>query len=154
MTRDSSGAAPLRLELSPSGGLAATILAVHLSAAACVFAVLPGALGMVLAGLVLALGVASAWDRALLRGGRSPRSIEIPRSGKARLGFANGESAPAAPVRGLGVTRYWVALRIGSPMRHSMLVTAGMLRSEPFRLLRLWALWGRLPGVASGQLPA
>lgn len=109
---------------------------------------------MVLAGLLLALGAASAWDRALLRGARSPRSIEIPGSGKARLVFANGQSALADPVRGLGVTRYWVALRVRSPMRRGMLVTADMLGREPFRLLRLWALWGRVPGVASGQLPA
>jgi hypothetical protein len=27
-----------------------------------------------------------------------------------------------------------------------------MLLPEPFRLLRLWALWGRLPGVAPRQL--
>jgi hypothetical protein len=52
------------------------------------------------------------------------------------------------------VTRYWVALDTGAPMRRSVLVTAGMLQPGPFRLLRLWALWGRVPGVAPGQVPA
>ena len=37
--------------------------------------------------------------------------------------------------------------------RRSLLVAAGMLPPESFRLLRLWARWGRLPGVAPLQLP-
>jgi hypothetical protein len=51
------------------------------------------------------------------------------------------------------VTRHWVALRLRSRKRRSLLVAGGMLSEEPFRLLRLWALWGRMPGVARRQLP-
>jgi hypothetical protein len=29
-----------------------------------------------------------------------------------------------------------------------------MLPAAEFRRLRIWALWGRLPGVAAAQLPA
>jgi hypothetical protein len=48
-----------------------------------------------------------------------------------------------------------VALRLsGLPGRRSLLVPADMLASEPGRLLRLWALWGRVPEVARGQLAA
>lgn len=149
-----SSAQPLRLELSPSRRLAAAILAMHAAAAGSVLAVTPGLAGTAVAILLIALGAASAWDRALLRGRRSPRAIEIPGSGKAVVVFANGEAAAAKAAHGTGVTRHWVALNTGAPMRHGVLVTADMLRPGPFRLLRLWALWGRLPGMASGRLPA
>ena len=147
-------AQPLRLELSPCGVTAATVVAVHAAASACVLLVLPGLPGVTLAALVLALGIAAAWDRALLRGSRAPRVIEIAATAETLLVLANGETACARPVRGIGVTRWWVALRIGSPARRGFLVTAGMLGPEPFRLLRLWALWKRVPGVAPGQLQA
>ena len=100
------------------------------------------------------MGAASAWDRALLRGSRSPRAIEVTGPDTAHLVLANGELAAVRPRQGSAVTRYWVALRISSPVRRSVLVTVDMLGKERFRLLRLWALWGRVPGVASGQLPA
>jgi len=45
-----------------------------------------------------------------------------------------------------------VALAVAAPYRRALLVTPGMLPPESFRLLRLWALWGRLPGVAPRQL--
>jgi len=98
--------------------------------------------------------MAAAWDRALLRGARAPRAIEIGPGSQASLVLADGATAPALPVRGIGVSRHWVALRIGLPARRALLVTGGMLAPEPFRLLRLWALWQRVPGVAPGQLPA
>jgi len=126
----------------------------HAVAAGSVLAVAPGPAGTALAVLLLALGAAAAWDRALLRGRRSPRAIEIRGSGEALVVFANGQVSPARAVHGSGITRHWVALAAGSPMRRSLLVTSGMLQAGPFRLLRLWAVWGRVPGVASGQLSA
>ena len=108
---------------------------------------------MLLAVLVLGLGTAAAWDRALLRSRVSPRAIEI-RPAAALCRFANGDSAALEPLGGSAVTRYWVALRLCSPGRRSLYVAAGMLAPESMRLLRLWALWGKLPGVASRQLPA
>jgi hypothetical protein len=140
--------------LSPSRRLAAAILAMHAAAAGSVAAVVPGFAGAALAALLVALGTASAWDRALLRGRRSPRAIEIRGSGEAVVVFASGKTAAARALHGTGVTRHWVALDTATPMRRSVLVTAGMLRPGPLRLLRLWALWGRTPGVAPGQLPA
>jgi len=147
-----TGTQPLRLELSPSGVFAATILTLYAAASACMLLVLPGVSGLVLAGLLLALGAAAAWDRALLRGSRSPRAIEIHASGQALLVLRNGESAPMKSGGGVGVTRCWVALKTGFPARPSVLVAQDMLGREPFRLLRLWALWGRVPSVAPGQL--
>ncbi|MEO8718118.1 MAG: hypothetical protein ABI423_07840, partial [Burkholderiales bacterium] len=57
----------LRLELRASRALAAALALLHAAAAACLVAILPGYVGISLALLVLALGVAAGWDRALLR---------------------------------------------------------------------------------------
>ena len=147
-----------RLELSPCGVYAGTVLAVHATAAACFLATMTGFPAMALAFLMVALGGVSAWDRALLRGPRSPRAIELPASGAAAavvaLVLANGQTVGARAVRGLGVTRHWVALRPHAFAGVGVLVTSGMLAPAAFRVLRLWALWGRTPAVAPAQLPA
>jgi hypothetical protein len=91
----------------------------------------------------------AAWDRALLRSPRSPKALEISRHGTAKCVFANGESAALQPLRGPAVTRYWVALGLRSPGRRSLFIAAGMLAPRALRLLRLWALWGKLPRAAS-----
>ena len=110
---------------------------------------------MALALLIFALGCASAWDRALLRGLRSPRAIEIQAAGTAVVVLASGERVAVRAVRGVGVTRHWVALAPLSLLAgRSVMVTTGMLGPASARILRLWALWGRMPGVASGQRPA
>jgi len=149
-----SSGLPLRLELSPCRGFAALLLLVHSVAAACLLAVLEGWAGIAAASLALALGCAAAWDRALLRTARAPRAIEIRRTGEAICVLADGKSAVLEPLAGSAVTRYWVALRLRSAARRSLLVPAGMLSAESARLLRLWARWGKLPGVAPGQRPA
>jgi hypothetical protein len=130
------------------------ILLTHTLAAACFLTILKGWGGMAVAILILALGAAAAWDRAMLRFSRSPRAVEIQPSGEARCILANGDSAAIHAPGAASVSRYWVALAMAAPTRRSLLVTPGMLRPESFRLLRLWALWGRLPGVAPRQLPA
>ncbi len=149
-----SSGLPLRLELSPCWGFAGLLLLLHSVAGACLLAVLGGWAGIATASLVLALGCAAAWDRALLRAARSPRAIEIRRTGEALCVLADGKSAMLEPLGSGAVTRYWVALGLRSPARRSLLVPAGMLSVESARLLRLWARWGKLPGVASGQRPA
>jgi len=125
----------------------------HGAAAACLLLVLPGAAGVLTAVLFLTLGLVTARERALLLGRRAARTIEIDAAGQARLVRADGEASPARPLRGIGVARGWVVLRLGAPGHGGFLVSAGMLKSEPFRLLRLWALWERSP-VARGQLQA
>ena len=109
---------------------------------------------MALASLILGLGGISAWDRAFLRGARSPRAIEIQPAGAAMVELASGERIAMRAVGGMGVTRHWVALAPLSLAGRSVMVTAGMLGAANARILRLWALWGRTPGVASGQRPA
>jgi hypothetical protein len=154
-----SGAQPLRLVMSSSVPLAAVIAVVHAAAAACVLLVVPGWPGPALAILLLLLGAAAAADRALLLGRRAPRHLEIETDGPAVLVLADGSVAPLAPLGGIGVTRWWVALRVTAGRRRGLFVPVGMLTPEALRMLRVWALWGKLPraaaaGVAGAQLPA
>jgi len=146
-----NGTQPLRLELAASPGLAIAIVAVHAAAAGSFLAVLPGWPGLALCALTITLGAAAAWDRALLRAPRSAKAIEIARGGGARCLFADGGSAVLLPLGGSAVTRYWVALRLRSPSRGSLFIAKGMLAPQALRQLRLWALWGRLPGLHSWQ---
>jgi hypothetical protein len=67
--------------------------------------------------------------------------------------LAGGESSPARA--GGHVSRLMVTLAL-QRKRHHILVTADMLDRDSFRALRIWALWGKLPGagVAGKQLAA
>lgn len=141
----------LPLDLCPSWRFALLVSGLHGLAAACLAIAIPGLVGAVLAALLAALGVAAAWDRALLRGRRSPRSLRVSSDGNLHVELADGTSYPVA-ARARTVNRFLVALPLEGLVRRSILVTADMLDPGRFRLLRLWALWGRLPGVASAQL--
>jgi hypothetical protein len=156
-----SSSTPRRLELLPCKRFAALLVLAHAAAAAALLAVLPGWAGAAAALLVLALGAAAAWDRALLRAARSPRAIEIGASNEALCLLAGGDALALEPPGGGGVTRYWVTLRMRSASgrafvawRRALLVPACMMSAESARLLRLWARWRKLPGVAPGQLQA
>ena len=145
--------APLRLELSPSPRMAVLVVGLHAAAAACAAAVLPGAAGAALGAALLALGLWGAWSRALLRAQGSPRALELA-GDEATLELRGGQriAARAGPRR--FVSRLAVALQLGRPLRRTLLVSADMLDRDAFRRLRIWALWGRLPGVAGTQLAA
>jgi hypothetical protein len=100
-----------------------------------------------------------ARDRALLAGPSSPRALEILAADTVVLELADGSRAPSPVGAARWVSRFCVVLPLHAPRRRTLLLTGGMLAAEPFRVLRLWALWGRLPGgnrpaVASGQLQA
>ena len=150
---------PARLELRPSAPLAAALVAAHAAAGAAAYLVLPGLAGAALALLFLALGLAAAWSRALLRAAGSVRAIRL---GGAQPVFelASGDSFPAAIGARRYVTRYLVAFpykrvaTAGAPLSRTLLVTGDMLGAQEFRRLRIWALWNRLPGVAAKQLHA
>jgi len=143
----------LRLELSPSPRFAAAIVVLHATAALCVLAVLPTAAGSFLAAALLALGAAAAWGRALLGAAASVRGIELEGPGIV-LELASGERIAAELAERRYVTRFVVALPLRRPSRRTILVTRDMLAPDSFRALRLWALWGKAPGVAAKQLPA
>jgi hypothetical protein len=142
----------LRLTLAPSPLLALAIVALHATAAACSVAVLPGLAGGALAGAFLALGLAAARSRALLRSRASVRALEL--SGPAlTLELSGGGRITAQIAERRYVSRLAVTLPLRQP-RRTLLVTADMLPAAEFRRLRIWALWGRLPGVAADRLPA
>lgn len=139
------------LPLSPSPVLAGLIVAAHLVAAAAATLALPGWPGGLLAVALAALGMASAWSRALLRAGRSMRCITLDKD-KATIELASGETYPAEA--GGHVSRLMVTLVLRDPARRTLLVSADMLDRDSFRSLRVWALWGKLAAVAGKQLAA
>jgi GNAT superfamily N-acetyltransferase len=143
--------AALRLELRPSYGLAAAIVTAHGAAALAMMFLMKDLWGAGLGAALLALGVAAAWSRALLRGRDAVRALELD-GGEALVELGDGEKrlAPVAPRR--YVSRFLVTLRLGAPLGRTLLVTAGMLERRQFRRLRLWALWGKVPDVAAEQL--
>lgn len=148
----------LRLELSPSPGLAAAIVSLHLAAAAAVLAVLPSLAGALLAAALAALGGIAAWNRALLRSTRSMRALEL--DGPAlRVEDRGGRSFVAQLAERRYVSPRAVVLVLRRPMKQAIFVSSAMLDPQAFRALRIWALWGRLsakgaPTVAGKQLAA
>jgi hypothetical protein len=128
------------------------IVAAHLGAAAAAALALPGWPGGLLAAALAALGLASAWSRALLGSPGSVRAIRIGNGGLGSGAAAELASGASFALRQGGhVSRFIVTLAARDSGRH-LLVTADMLDRESFRLLRLWARWGKLPGVAGKQL--
>ena len=113
---------------------------------------MPGIAGTLLGVALFALGLAAAWSRALLRSPASVRAIEIAAQ-SLTLGLADGAMVPAEAAERRYVTRFVVALPLRRP-RRTVLIISGMMAAEDFRRLRIWALWGKLPGVAAAQLPA
>jgi len=143
----------LRLELAPSAGLAATILAAHAAAALCLALALPAAAGIGAAGLVVLSGAASARKRALLRGRAAVRALEVG-GDTLEIRLASGERFPAELAERRYVGRHLVVLCLRRPVRRTILLTRDMAGAQLFRRLRIWALWGKLPVVAAKQLPA
>ena len=140
----------MRLRFRPSYPLAAAIVAAHAVAAAAVLFLLRDAYGVALGAALLALGLAAAWTRALLRGDAAVTALDISAE-EAACELGNGARIPLAVARRRYVSRLLVALPLG---RRTLLVTADMLAASEFRRLRVWALWGRLPAVAAEQLAA
>ena len=142
----------VRLALRGSRALAAVILALHAAAAVALVVAVPGAGAIALAVLVFALGAATAWDRALLRGGRSARALEVGEDFALRIQRASGTPLEVRPGGRRYIGPWWVVLPVKG-WAGPLVVARDMLRPEEFRHLRLWALWGRVP-VASRRGPA
>jgi hypothetical protein len=145
----------LRVELAPGPFLAIALIASHGVAALCVVAVLPGLAGLLIGTLLLALGAAAAWSRALLRAASSVRALELD-GPKLTVELANGAILAADVAERRYVGRFMVMLPVrieaGRPVRRTILVTRDMAGADSFRRLRIWALWGKLP-VAARQVP-
>ena len=111
-----SGSRSLRLRLSPSPAFAAALVALHACAAVCILLVLPSFPGAALAICLLALGLAAAWSRALLRSAGSVRAIEIE-AGGASFELAGGERVAAQLTRRRYVNRRSEERRVGKECR-------------------------------------
>lgn len=149
-----SGSRLIRLQLSPSPRLAAAILGANGVAAACLLVVLPLAPGVLAGTLLLALGLAVARDRAWLAGRNAVRAIELSGTDQITLEMADGERRQALVGPRRTVNRLLVSIPVRLSMRRTILVTADMLDDGQFRALRVWALWGRVPGVVTPPRPA
>ena len=140
----------LRLELRASRALAVAVVLIHAMGAAGMLLIAPGMTGAVLALLLLSLGAAAAWHRALLRGRGAIRHLELGSDRAVGAFLASGERLQGRAAERCRVGPWWVILRLQAP-RRSLLVARGMLPPEEFRRLRLWALWGRLPASARAR---
>ena len=102
-----------------------------------------GPMGILLGMLIAGLGIAAAWDRALLRNRRSVRALQIAAGDSVMLELASGErvSLRISPRR--FVSRLVVILPGKWSMHRTIVVARDMLNPDSFRTLRLWALWGR-----------
>lgn len=111
--------------------------------------------GAAIGALLALLGAAAVWDRILLRGGGAPRFIEIEDAGQGWVILAGGARLRTR-AEGSFVSRWLVILPVDSFWRGSVMVMPGMLPARELRLLRLWALWGRIElGAARvGMRPA
>lgn len=103
-----------------------------------------GLAGLLLGVALVALGIAVAWSRALLRAGASVRAIEIE-GDVVTLELADRARLPAEVAERRYVSRWLVTIPVTRPARRTILVTGDMLDRDAFRRLRLWTLWGRLP---------
>lgn len=140
----------MHFRLLPSRRIALLIVLAHVGAALALLTVAHAWVsGWVLAALLVALGFATAWDRALLGARGSVREFSLEGPHEVLLGLRG-----RGRVRSRVAARRWVSARLvvlplALPTRGALLVAGDMLGAEDFRRLRLWALWGRLPGVAS-----
>ena len=139
----------LSVELSPSGVLAGAVVAIHALAGACAALALPEPGGPAVALLLPALGLAVAWDRALLRGRKSVTSVVIVGPASLRLRTRDGSEAEVRATGRKHVSRLAVIVPVRGSMRRTIVVVRDMLDAESFRRLRLWALWGKVPGAGS-----
>ena len=135
----------LSVELSPSSLLAGAVIAVHALAGACAALALPWPGALALALLLPALGLAAAWDRALLRGRKSVTGMVIEGPGSLRLRTRDGGETEVRAVDRKHVSRLAVIVPVRGSMRRTIVVVRDMLDAESFRRLRLWALWGKVP---------
>jgi len=76
------------------------------------------------------------------------------RGGGASFELAGGERFAAQLAERRYVNRFMVALPVQGPVRRTVLVTLDMLGEESFRLLCIWALWGKLPKWRRSNSPA
>ncbi len=140
----------LSVELSPSSILAGVVIGIHALAGTCAALALPWPGALAAALLLPALGLAAAWDRALLRGRKSVTGMVIEGPASLRLKTRDGGETKVLAADRKHVNRLAVIVPVRGSMRRTIVIVRDMLDAESFRRLRLWALWGKVPGAGPG----
>ena len=145
-------------KLRASPRLALFLLCAHAAAAAAAWAALGGAAGSAIALLVLTAGGCAIHGHALLLASDSPAYVELSPSGELRIIDRSGLDWSPIADSACHVSRWAVIVPVAGKagQRRRLLVAGDMLAREPFRRLRIWALWGppanslrRAPGRGS-----
>jgi hypothetical protein len=141
-------------DLRGSPRLTFFLLCAHALAAIASWLSFGGAAGSAVALLVMAAGAAAVHGHALLRASDSPASLVLGPDGSLRIVDRSGlEWTPIADAACF-VCRWAVIVPVAgrTGRRRRVLIVGDMLAEEPFRRLRIWALWGAR-GAAAGDGP-
>lgn len=127
-----------------SPGLALLLVCAHAAAGAAGWISIRGAAGLAIAALVMAAGAVATRGRALLLAADSPASIVFSATGAPRIVDRIGRDWTPVARSPRYVSRWLVIVALTGPAggTRRLLVTRDMLPPEPFRRLRIWALWG------------
>ena len=133
-----------------SPGVALLLVGAHAAAGAAAWISLRGAAGLAIAVLAVAAGAVTTYGRALLLAADSPARIVFPAAGAPRIVDRIGRDWTPVAHTPRYVSRWLVIVAVTAPSRgvRRLLVTRDMLPPEPFRRLRIWALWGAALGAA------
>lgn len=93
---------------------------------------------------MLLLGGVAARRAGMLRGPGAPIRLTLRPGASADLELRDGRRL-AVQARRVG--RSWVSLTSTGRPSEAHFLTAGMTGRPAFRLVRLWAIWGRLPAA-------
>jgi hypothetical protein len=127
-----------------SPGLGLFILCAHAAAGAAAWISISGAAGAAIGLLAMVAGGLAAHGRALLLAPDSPSSLAFSAAGELRIVDRIGRNWVPVAHAPRYVSRWLVILPASGPAGRvrRLLVTRDMLPAEPFRRLRIWALWG------------
>lgn len=130
------------------------LLCAHALAAIASWLSFGGTVGSAIALLVMTAGAAAAHGHALLLAGDSPASLVLSPDGNLRIVDRSGLDWTPTADAGCFVCRWAVIVPVSGSMgrRRRVLIVGDMLAEEPFRRLRIWALWGAR-GAAAGDGP-
>lgn len=127
-----------------SPGLALFLVCSHAAAGAAAWISIPGVAGLAIAVLTMAAGAVAIYGRALLRAAGSPACMEFSATGAPRIVDRIGRDWIPVANSPRYLSRWFVIVAVSGPAGgvRRLLVTRDMLLPEPFRRLRIWALWG------------
>lgn len=97
---------------------------------------------------MILLGGVAARRAGMLRGPQAPARLTLRPGTSAEIELRDGQRLDVVARR---VGRSWVSLSSMGRPSAGYFLTAGMTGPAAFRLVRLWALWGRLPAAPAAR---